>query len=88
MAPSGDAELPDLDRLLVRGVRVAALVYAFFLLPLSLALALHAGLPAATALSLQLVAQAGIWTCFAVSRTSRRNSFWDSWRSGSDTPPP
>ncbi len=69
IAPSGDAELPDLDRLLARGVRVAALVYVLFLLPLSLALALHAGVPVANAIALQIVTQAAIWACFALSRS-------------------
>jgi signal transduction histidine kinase/CheY-like chemotaxis protein len=69
IAPSGDAELPDLDRLLVRGVRAAALVYALFLLPLSLGFALRAGVPATSVFALQLATQAAIWACFAVSRT-------------------
>ena len=43
VAPVGDAELPELDRFLVRGVRVAALVYAPLLLPLAFALALRGG---------------------------------------------
>jgi signal transduction histidine kinase/CheY-like chemotaxis protein len=74
-APSGDAELPDLDRLLARGVRVAALVYALLLLPLSLVLALRAGAPALDAFGVLLAAQVGVWTCFAISRadTGRRN---------------
>jgi len=33
VAPDADAELGDLDRLLARGVRVAALVHALVLLP-------------------------------------------------------
>ena len=69
VAPVGDAELPELERLLVRGVRVAALVYAPLLLPLGFALALRGGEPAADALALQVAAQAAIWICFAVSRT-------------------
>jgi hypothetical protein len=69
VAPTGDADLPELDRLLVRGVRVAALVYAPLLLPLALALALRGGLRVADALAVQLAAQAAIWTCFAVSHT-------------------
>jgi signal transduction histidine kinase/ActR/RegA family two-component response regulator len=58
-----------LDRLLGRGVRVTALVYALFLLPLSLALALRAGTPTVDAVALQLAAQAATWACFALSRT-------------------
>ncbi len=69
ITPSGDAELPDLDRLLARGVRATALVYALFLLPLSLALALRAGVSPASVFALQLVTQAAIWACFAASRT-------------------
>ena len=69
VAPAGDAELPELDRLLVRGVRVAALVYAPLLLPLALTLALRGGAPVADALALQLAAQAAIWICFAISHT-------------------
>ena len=73
-AASGDEGLPDLDRLLARGVRVTAFVYACFLLPLSLVLALRAGVPGSLALALQVVTQAAIWACFAVSRsdTGRR----------------
>jgi len=68
-ASSGDAGLPDLDRLLGRGVRATALVYALFLLPLSLGLALGAGTPGVDALALQLAAQAATWACFALSWT-------------------
>jgi signal transduction histidine kinase/CheY-like chemotaxis protein len=58
-----------LDRLLARGVRVTALVYALFLLPLSLLLALHGDARAADAFALQLAAQAATWACFALSWT-------------------
>jgi signal transduction histidine kinase/CheY-like chemotaxis protein len=64
-----------LDRLLARGVRVTALVYALFLLPLSFALSLHAGVAAGSSLALSLISEAAIGICFAVSRgdTGRRH---------------
>jgi signal transduction histidine kinase/ActR/RegA family two-component response regulator len=75
--PRGDAELPDLDRLLARGVRVAALVHALVLLPLSLAFGLHDGLSPWRTFAPQL-AQGPIWACFALSLrdTGRRRAEW------------
>ena len=70
VAPAGDAELPELHRFLVRGVRVAALVYAPLLLPVGFVLALRGGTSFAEALVSLVVAQATTWTCFAVSHTS------------------
>ena len=69
VAPAGDAELPELHRFLVRGVRVAALVYAPLLLPVAFVLALRGGIPFSEALASLVVAQASIWTCFAFSHT-------------------
>ena len=66
VAPDADAELGDLDRLLARGVRVAALVHALVLLPLSLAIGLWAGFPPARVFAPQL-AQPAIWICYALS---------------------
>ncbi|MFI5315486.1 MAG: ATP-binding protein [Myxococcota bacterium] len=58
-----------MDQLLARGVRVTALVYALFLLPLSLAVALRAGMSSADAVGLQVAAQSATWACFALART-------------------
>jgi len=75
--PKSDALLPDLDRLLVRGVRVAAVVHGLVLLPLSLSFGLHDGLSVWRTWLLQL-AQLPIWTCWLLSvrDTGRRRAEW------------
>ena len=55
-----------MERLLARGVRVAALVHALLLLPLSLAAGLWAGLSPLRVFAPQL-AQPAIWACYALS---------------------
>ncbi|HXX48076.1 MAG TPA: histidine kinase dimerization/phospho-acceptor domain-containing protein, partial [Myxococcota bacterium] len=72
-----DCELPDLDRLLARGVRVAALVHALVLLPLSLAAGLWAGLSPVKVFAPQL-AQPVIWACYVLSLrdAGRRHVEW------------
>ena len=69
IAGDGGAELPDLQRSLARGARVTALVYAAFLLPLSLVVALHAGADPGLAIGLHLAGIAAIGTCVAMANT-------------------
>jgi signal transduction histidine kinase/CheY-like chemotaxis protein len=69
-APIGDAELPDLGRVLRVGVRVSALAFGLLLLPCSALLAWRAGESLAQLGAVTLLGELAAGACFALSNSA------------------